>query len=129
MNDNSNIWRFCVVGNIKKQHIDIENNILYGTPKFVGGTKVYIDDKTFNLNTGSVGVIGLNRYGRYTVERVPIDLIENIRVQRVYKPKVLKIMNYLETSDGWSWSGRTTGEIKLLHTFVSAWKNQQSNNM
>ena len=41
----SNNWRFGVVGNIVKQHLDNEGIIRYGTKAFTGGTKVYIDGK------------------------------------------------------------------------------------
>ena len=94
---NTNIdWRFCAVGNIKTQHTDENGKILYGTKAFSGGTKVYIDDKTQGSNDGCVSVIGLNRFGRYAVECIPLNLIENVRLQRIYKPTVLKIMDHLE---------------------------------
>ena len=117
MNTN-NDWRFCAVGNIKPQHTDENGKILYGTKAFAGGTKVYIDDRTYNLSDESVGVIGLNRFGRYTVESVPLNLIENIRLQRIYKPTVLKIMNHLEIIDGWVWRGRTVADRKEITAFV-----------
>lgn len=126
MDDNNKNWRFCVVGNITKQHLDENGNILYGAKAFVGGTKVYIDDRTFNLNEGMVSVIGLNRYGRYAVENIPIDLIENIRLQRVFKPKVLEIMNHLEVMDGWVWHDRTAEDKRALNAFIKVWNELQS---
>ena len=117
MNTN-NGWRFCAVGNIKTQHTDENGKILYGSKAFSGGTKVYIDDRTYHLSDESVGVIGLNRFGRYTVESVPLNLIENIRLQRIYKPTVLKIMNHLEIIDGWVWRGRTVADRKEITAFV-----------
>ena len=116
---NTNIdWRFCAVGNIKIQHTDENGKILYGTKAFSGGTKVYIDDKTQGLNDGCVSVIGLNRFGRYAVECIPLDLIENVRLQRIYKPTVLKIMDHLEYLDGWIWRGRTVADRKEITAFV-----------
>ena len=116
---NTNIdWRFCAVGNIKTQHTDENGKILYGTKAFSGGTKVYIDDKTQGLNDGCVSVIGLNRFGRYAVECIPLDLIENVRLQRIYKPTVLKIMDHLEYLDGWVWRGRTVADRKEITAFV-----------
>ena len=123
--DVNNNWRFCVVGNIKAQHTDETGKVLYGTKAFSGGTKVYIDDKTCGLNDGRISVIGLNRFGRYTTESVPVNLIENVRIQRVFKPKVLEIMNYLEAMDGWPWRGRTAEDRKAVKTFVEKWNNCQ----
>lgn len=125
MGINNNIWRFCVVGNIKTQHFDEEGKILYGTKAFVGGTKVYIDDRTWNLNAGKANVIGLNRFGRYDVEDVRVDLIENLRVQRIFKPKVLEIMEYLEVTEGWPWRGRTADDRRTLNTFVEMCNKNQ----
>ena len=82
MSETKNL-RFCVVGNIIAQHIDADGKLLYGSKAFSSGTKVYIDDLTYNLNQGRVSVIGQNRFGRYVVESVPNDLIENVRAQRV----------------------------------------------
>ena len=123
--DVNNNWRFCVVGNIKAQHTDETGKVLYGTKAFSGGTKVYIDDKTWGLNDGRISVIGLNRFGRYTTESVPVGLIENVRIQRVFKPKVLEIMNYLEIMDGWPWRGRTAEDRKAVKTFVEKWNSSQ----
>ena len=117
MNTNTD-WRFCAVGNIKPQHTDENGKILYGTKAFAGRTKVYIDDKTWRLEDESVSVIGLNRFGRYAIERVPINLIENIRLQRIYKPIVLRVMDNVEILDGWVWRGRTVADRKEITSFV-----------
>lgn len=118
--DNKN-WRFCAVGNIKEQHTDENGNVLYGTIAFTGGTKVYIYDLCWGLNKGETTVIGLNRFKRYAVENVPINLIENVRFQRIFKPKVLEIMDYMESMDGYAWRGRTSADRKALEAFVEKW--------
>ena len=123
--DVNNNWRFCVVGNIKAQHTDETGKVLYGTKAFSGKTKVYIDDKTCGLNDGCISVIGLNRFGRYVTESVPVGLIENVRLQRIFKPKVLEIMDYLEVMDGWPWRGRTAEDRKAVKTFVEKWNSCQ----
>lgn len=123
--DANNTWRFCAVGNIKAQHTDETGAVFYGTKAFSGGAKVYIDDRSRNLSNREIEVIGLNRFGRYAVERVPIDLIENVRLQRVFKPNVLKIMDYLETIEGCPWRGRTTADRKILKAFVETWNTAQ----
>ncbi len=122
----TNNWRFCVVGNITAQHTDADGKILYGSKAFSGGTKVYIDDLTYSLNHGRISVIGQNRFGRYVVESVPKDLIENVRAQRVFKPVVLQIMEHLEVVDGWIWRGRTTKDKKEVNAFVDMWKTHES---
>ncbi len=122
--DVNETWRFCVVGNIKTQHADENGKILYGTKAFSGGTKVYIDDRTGGLNAEEISVIGRNRFGRYTIERVSVDLIENVRAQRVFKPKVLEIMHYLEIMEGWPWRGRTAEDRKAVKAFAETWNNR-----
>ena len=117
----NNNWRFCAVGNIIAQHTDETGKVLYGTKAFSGGTKVYIADKTWGLNVGRITVMGLNRFGRYTTESVPVGLVENVRAQRIFKPKVLEIMHYLEVMDGWSWRGRTAEDRKAVKAFVENW--------
>ena len=126
--DNSN-WRFCVVGNIVKEHTDENGNVFYGTKAFAGGTKVYIDDRTYLLNKGFVNVIGLNRFKRYAVEQVSVTLIENVRAQRVYKPTALKIMDYLEACDGWVWRKRTTDDKRAVKAFVEKWESNNEGNL
>jgi len=122
MSDITKNWRFCIVGNIKKQHTDENGEVLYGTKAFVGGTKVYIDDRGRGLNQGKITVIGLNRFKRYAVESVPVDLIENIRIQRIFKPTVIEIMDYLEFAEGCKWRGRTAEDKRELMAFLEEWK-------
>lgn len=120
MNEN-NAWRFCAVGNIKAQHLGEDGQTYYGTKKFSGGTKVYIDDKTWGLNVNKITLIGLNRFGHYEIDSVDVNLIENIRLQRVFKPTVLKIMEHLECLDGWQWRSRTSQDRKEIKAFIEMW--------
>lgn len=120
--DSSKNWRFCAVGNIVKEHTDEESNVFYGTKAFTGGTKVYLDDRSYLLERGLVSVIGLNRFKRYAVEIVPVELIENVRMQRIYKPTVLKIMDYLEAC-GWPWRTRTADDKREVKAFVENWES------
>jgi len=119
----SNNWRFGVVGNIVKQHLDNEGIIRYGTKAFTGGTKVYIDGKGWSPDRDTVSVIGLNRFGRYAIESVPVSLIENVRTQRIYKPTVLEIIDYEEVMEGWTWWKRTSADRKAAEAFVDFWKS------
>jgi hypothetical protein len=49
---------------------------------------------------------------------VPINLIENIRTQRIYKPHVLEIIDYLRVMEGWEWWERTAADRKDAENFV-----------
>ena len=122
--DANNSWRICTVGNITAQHTDKNGQVFYGTKAFSGGTKVYIDDRSYLSNGESVSVIGLNRFSRYAIEIVPVNLIENVRVQKVFKPTVLKMMDHLEAMEGWPWRGQSAEDRKALHAFVKTWNVQ-----
>lgn len=116
--DKNSSWRFGVVGNIISSHDDECGKTLYGTKVFLPGTKVYIDGNNWYIGRNEVSVIGLNRFGRYVLDRVKIELIENIRTQKIYKPHVLKIIDYLSVMDGIEWWGRTVVDKKAAERFV-----------
>lgn len=121
------LWRYAVAGNIKKTRID-ENGVLrYGTSAFKGNTKVYLcgrllDERIPNENRKEISVLGLCRGGRYYVDSVPIDLIENVRLTRVYKPRILKIMSNFEYFNGW-W-GNSQEERDDASAFVKRWNEK-----
>ena len=121
--DSNNLWRFCAVGNITAQHEGEDGRVFFGTKNFSGGTKVYIDDKTWGLNEGKITVMGRSRHRRYVTESVDINLIENVRLQRVFKPSVLELMDRLEWMEGWVWRYRTAQDRKEVQAFVEMWKN------
>ena len=111
-------WRFGVVGNIVGEHTDKDGSVYYGTKAFLPGTKVYINGKIWECEETTVAVIGRNRFGRLAFESVPINLIENIRTQRIYRPLVLEMMDRLRIMDGWAWWGRTVADRKAAESFV-----------
>ena len=110
------------MGNITAQHVGEDGRVFFGTKNFSGGTKVYIYDKTWGLNEGKITVMGRSRHRRYVTESVDINLIENVRLQRVFKPAVLELMDYLEAMEGCIWSGRTAKDRKEVKAFVEIWK-------
>ena len=116
-------WRFGVVGNIVSEHTDENGHVYYGTKAFAPGTKVYIDGKHWAPERADVSVIGRNRFGRVVMEKVPINTIENIRTQRIYKPRVLEIIEHLRVMDGWEWWNRTAADRKETEKFVKAIKD------
>lgn len=119
MEDNRE-WKYCVIGNIVRTRID-ENGILrYGTSAFTGGTKVYICGKYWDERAKTITVIGLNRFKKFSVSDIPPNAIENVRCQRVYKPKVIEIMDDFEFWDYW-W-GNTKKEKKSAELFVDEWE-------
>ena len=123
----TNLWRFAVAGNIKKTRID-ENGILrYGTAAFKGNTKVYLcgrlwDERLPVENKTHISVVGLSRGRRYYVDYVPIELIENLRLTRVYQPQVLEIMSNFEFCEGW-W-GNTQEERDDASEFLRRFKEK-----
>ena len=121
------LWKYAVTGNIKKTRID-ENGILrYGTAAFKGNTKVYLcgrlwDERLPDENKTEISVLGLSRGGRYYVDSVSISLIENLRITRVYTPKVLEIMSDIEFSECW-W-GNTQEERDDASSFLKRLKEK-----
>lgn len=115
-------WKYCAVGNIKKTHIDKNGVLRYGTVAYRGGSKVYLCGRYWNKAQGTITVIGLNRRGRtYQVNEIPIFLIENVRFKRVYKPTVLKKMNYWEFADCW-W-GNSLEDRESVNAFIKRWRS------
>jgi len=119
-------WIFGVVGNIVKTHSGEDGVVYYGTKAFTGGTKVYLNGKYWDSRCENIAVIGRNRFGRTVFERVPIELIENVRVQRIYKPHVLEIIDYLRWMEGLEWWERTAADRKDTERFVKEW-NERNN--
>lgn len=122
-----NIWRYAVAGNIKKIRIDENGTLRYGTAAFKGNTKVYLsgrlwDERLPEENKTEIAVLGLSRGGRYYVGSVPIKLIENLRITRVYTPKVLDIMSDFEFCECW-W-GNTQEERDDASAFLKRLKEK-----
>lgn len=122
-NTNNN-WRFCVTGNIIEKHCDSDGNIFYGTKAFRGGTKVYINDKHLGPESTDAFVIGMNRFKRYVFDVVPLDLIENVRLQRVFKPQILQMIEHDERWEGGIWRERTADDRKGATAFVEQWQKK-----
>lgn len=116
-------WRYAVVGNIKPCHIDDEGNLRYGSSAFTGGTKVYLCGKYWSRkDDNKIAVIGLTRSKKWQVPIISADLIENVRLQKVFKPSVLELMNHWEFSDCW-W-GDTLSEKEDAQRFIRYWNGE-----
>lgn len=116
-------WRYAVVGNITKSHIDSQGILRYGSSAFCGGTKVYLCGKYWTMGRDKICVIGFNRFHRFVFNDLSPDLIENVRCQKVYKPSVLKLMGNWEFQDAW-WDNSVAAK-KETKRFVETWNNQQ----
>ena len=115
-------WTYAVAGNIKKTRID-ENGVLrYGTAAFKGNTKVYLCGRLWDENKTEISVLGFSRGKRWYVDTVPIKLIENLRITRVYTPKVLEIMSDFEFWQRW-W-GNTQEERDDASAFLKRLKEK-----
>ena len=121
MNNNG---RFCVVGNVSKQHKGEDGKTYYGTKAFKGGTKIYIYSTYWYEGKKDIAVIALNRFGRFIFESVPVDLIENVRVKTVFEPKVLELMEADEVCEGMEWLGRTKADKRRAEQFVEMWNRE-----
>jgi len=98
-------WQWCLVGNIaEKNEYGEEHTIKYGNKQFRPNTKVFI-----NLVYGGMGherilVIGMPRHASKYIEIVIArKYVCNFRVQKVFKPAVLKRMK----NSKWGWWGNS----------------------
>ena len=114
-------WKYCVVGNIAKRHIDKDGIPRYGTLAYTGGTKVYLCGKCWDGNTPQISVLGLNRCGKFQLHDIPVELIENVRCKRVFKPSILRIMDNWEFANCW-WHNTNADRI-AAREFVRNWNS------
>ena len=112
-------WKYCVVGNIVRTHLDESGVPRNGTLTYRGGSKVFLEGKFWRPDRETITVLGICRGNRWLVKDTPVALIENVRVSRVYKPRVLEIMNNWECEELW-WHN-TAEDKKEAEEFVSAW--------
>ena len=115
-------WTYCVVGNIKKTHLDKDGILRYGTAAFTGGTKVYLAGRVWDRTRDRIDAIGLNRKKKLQAVWTDIDLIENVRCQRVFQPSVLELMDYFEFRSCW-W-GKSKREKADAEAFVWWWNHR-----
>ncbi len=117
--DNRPAWNLCAVGNIVKTIIDENGELKHGTKEFVGGAKVYLKGKLWDKDAKTIEVIGLTRNHRYSFVELPVEYIENVRFQTVYKPKIVELMDDWEF--GGDWWHRTGEDKRDIKRFVSEW--------
>lgn len=119
-------FKYYVVGNIVKTHLDADNTLRYGTSAYTGGTKVFLCGKFWRLSDKEIQVIGLTRGKKYQVHSVPVELIENVRCSRTFRPGILAIMNNWECWNEW-WHDSKEDQ-KATKAFVSVWNRKDELN-
>ena len=113
-------WQYAAIGNIVRSHVD-ENGVLrHGAAAFSGGTKVYLAGRYWTPESKTIQALGLSRGKTYQVNSVPVELIDNVRCQRVFHPRVLEIMNDWECWTDW-WKN-TPEDKEEVASFVENWK-------
>lgn len=93
-------WKYCVVGNIVNERMDENGVPRRGTVAFRGGARVYLEGKYHYGDT--IRVLGLNRFGRYAFEYIPLNQIENVRFTKTYKPRIIELMYEYEEFCWWN---------------------------
>jgi hypothetical protein len=86
------LW--CATANIKEETLYGQEHIVRkGTRHFRGGAKVYIVDAYWGM-CNSVTVIGHHRAnGRYIKIDIHVKRLENFRLELVYSPKIIALID------------------------------------
>lgn len=115
-------WRWCLVGNIVKEHpFGEEKEIRQGTKQFAPGAKVYCAKSMWGDGYESIGVLGTPRHGKKYIEIImERKKIENFRIQKVFKPQVLDIMKQRH----YSWWGNTDKDREVIMQYLK-WLNPE----
>jgi len=106
------IW--CLVGNIINEHfVEADQEIKRGTKHFLPNTKVYCLPAEWGDGYEKIKVIGRHmKTRRYVCIVMPAQFITNWRIQKVYRPYILKVMR---TQYGWTSSKKDKETIlKML---------------
>lgn len=93
------VW--CLIGNVVDEHFyGSDKEVKHGTKHFSPNTKVYCLPAQWGDGYENIKVIGRHRKtSRYVCMVMPSKYITNWRLQKVYRPYVLKIMN---KRNGWT---------------------------
>lgn len=111
-------WAWCLTGNIVQQHEYGEaHEILRGTKQFSPGTKVFLAPAAWGDGYENVVVIGMPRGCRHYIEVIThSEYIENLRLQKVYKPAVLKRM----CSSAYRWWGNLNADRDEIAEYLKS---------
>ncbi len=92
--ENGHSWAWCLVGNIKSEmDFGVEHEIRNDTKHFSKNTKLLLAPVQWGDGYERVVVIGTPKYSKRYIELImAIEHIENFRMQKIYKPVLLKMM-------------------------------------
>ena len=113
-------WQWCLVGNIVREHEYGENHeIRYGNKQFYPNTKVFVNLVYGGMGYEYIHVIGTPRHScKYIEVVIPKRHVENFRLQKVFKPAVLKRMN--QSKERW-WGNTDSARDAIIG--VLGWLN------
>lgn len=100
----------CLVGNVVPCHYyGEEKKIVRGTNLFLANAKVYVYPHIRDNRLSRTQVIGMSRTKkRLVLVRMPVRLITNWRIQKVYNKKIIALM-----SDDWRWDLSAMGTDRI----------------
>lgn len=116
-------WQWCLVGNIVEEHEYGEEHVIkHGTKHFRPNAKVFINLVYGGMGHENILVIGVPRHLKKYIEVViRRKYVCNFRVQKVYKPAVLKLMN----NSVWDWWGNSEETREMLEK-CAEWMNAEA---
>lgn len=122
---NDTEWRWCLVGNIVEEHEFGEEHVIkYGTKHFRPGAKVYINLVYGGMGHENILVIGVPRHSKKYIEIViSRKYVCNFRIQKVFKPAVLKMMS----ASKWDWWDNSD-ETRETLLKCAEWMNADAEN-
>ena len=108
--------RWCLVGNIVKNHVSGEQKeMLLGTKQFQPGARVFVAPFQWGDGGEKVIVIGVPRHTKQYIEVIMQSVyITNYRLKRVYAPTILKKMEMSK----FQWWGDTEQDKAQILQFV-----------
>ena len=114
-------WRWVLVGNIVDGHEVGEEKILrHGTKHFSPGTKVICAPAQWGDGYENIVVIGKQRKSFHYIELVMSSLlVENFRLQKVYKPEILKIMAAERKGGYWGNTDKDRDDILSMVSWLN----------
>ena len=97
-------WQWCLVGNIVEHEYGEQHELRNGTKQFRPNANVFINMVFGGMAHDSILVIGTPKHSCNYIEIVIArKCVGNFRLQKVFKPIVLKRMNQSK----WNWWGNT----------------------
>ena len=121
---NEKTWVWCLVGNIVDSHEYGEDKVLLtGTKQFRPGAKVYMAPANWGDGYEKIVVIGRPRHNRHYIEIITRSVyVENYRIQKVYTPFLLKMMENSE----FLWWDDSEDSYQRINVLVDSLKARNS---